>query len=138
MAKVTVIAGIANAALALALVPPFGIVGAGVATATTSLWWFGSLMRASQRRYPVPHRWGSLVTGFLSASALVAASMIVLPSDRADALDPATLVARGLFVIAGIALAAYLAFGSVEPRRVVDAALGVLRRMVAQPRGNRF
>jgi O-antigen/teichoic acid export membrane protein len=138
MAKVTVIAGIANAALALALVPPFGIVGAGVATATTSLWWFGSLMRASQRRYPVPHRWGSLVTGFLSASALVAASMIVLPSDRADALDPATLVARGLFVIAGIALAAYIAFGSVEPRRVVDGALGVLRRMVAQPRGNRF
>jgi O-antigen/teichoic acid export membrane protein len=138
MAKVTVVAGIANVVLALALVPPFGIVGAGVATAATSLWWFASLMRASQRRYPVPHRWGSLMTGSVSAAALVVASMIVLPSDRAHALDPAALVARGLFVIAGIGLAAYVVLGSVESRRVVGAAFGALRRMAPQPRSNRF
>jgi O-antigen/teichoic acid export membrane protein len=138
MAKVTVVAGIANVVLALALVPPFGIVGAGVATAVTSLWWFASLMRASQRRYPVPHRWGSLMTGSVSAAALVVASMIVLPSDRAHALDPAALVARGLFVIAGIGLAAYVVLGSVESRRVVGAAFGALRRMAPQPRSNRF
>jgi O-antigen/teichoic acid export membrane protein len=138
MAKVTVVAGIANVLLALALVPPLGIVGAGVATAVTSLWWFASLMRASQRRYPVPHRWGSLMTGSLSAAALVVAAMIVLPSDRAHALDAAALVARALFVIAGIGLAAYVVLGSVESRRVVGAACNVLRRMAPQPRSNRF
>jgi O-antigen/teichoic acid export membrane protein len=137
MAKVTAVAGMANLVLALALVPPFGIVGAGVATAATSLWWFASLMRASQRHYPVPHRWGSLVTALVSVAALVGASMAVLPSGRADALDPAVLVGRAFFVVGGMGLAAYLALGSVESRRVVVAVLGVVRRMGPQPRGSR-
>jgi O-antigen/teichoic acid export membrane protein len=137
MAKVTAVAGVANVVLALALVPPFGIVGAGVATAASSLWWFGSLMRASQRHYPVPHRWGSLVTALVSAGALVGASMAVLPSGRADALDPAVLMARAFFVVGGIGLTAYFALGSVESRRVIGAVSAVVRRMGPQPRGSR-
>jgi O-antigen/teichoic acid export membrane protein len=136
MAKVTAMAGIANLLLALALVPPFGIVGAGVATAVTSLWWFGSLMRASQRRYPVPHRWASLVAALVSAVTLVATSMAVLPSGRAEALDPAGLVARALFTVVGTGLSAYLALGAVDTRRLVGAVVGVVRRAAPQPRGS--
>jgi O-antigen/teichoic acid export membrane protein len=134
MAKVTVVAGVTNVVLALALVPPFGIVGAGIATAATSLWWFGSLMRASQRRYPVPHHWGSLVSALVGAGLLVGVSMVVLPSDRADALDPGTLVARVSFVAAGIALSSYLALGSVEARRLLGAVRGALRRVTPAAR----
>ena len=137
MAKVTVVAGIANLVLAIALVPPFGIVGAGVATAATSLWWFGSLMRASQHHYPVPHRWGSLAAALASGVALVGASMAVLPSGRADALDPAGLVARAFFVVGGIGVTTYLALGAVESRRLIGAVLGVVRRVGPQPRGSR-
>jgi hypothetical protein len=93
-------------------------------------------MRASQRRYPVPHRWGSLIAALVSAMALVAMSMAVLPSGRADALDPAGLVARALFTVVGTGLSAYLALGAVETRRLVGAVVGVVRRAAPQPRGS--
>ena len=64
MAASTVAAGLANLAAALALVPALGILGAGIATATTSVAWFVVLMVLSQRYYPVPHAWRSLLTAF--------------------------------------------------------------------------
>jgi O-antigen/teichoic acid export membrane protein len=137
MAMLTAVAGVANLVLALALVPPFGIVGAGIATAATSLWWFVALMRASQRRYPVPHHWGSLVTALVSVAALVGVSMAILPSGREEALDPAGLAARAVFVIAGLGLSAGLVLGAVESRRLVGALAGALRRVAPQLRSSR-
>ena len=62
MAAMTVAAGVGNLALALVLVPPLGIFGAGIATASTSLAWFVGLMIVSQRHYAVPHQWRQLDT----------------------------------------------------------------------------
>ena len=70
MAKYTAGVGVANLVLAWVLVPPLGITGAGLATATTSVAWFVILMRASQIYYPVPHRW-TPIRGFGFAILIV-------------------------------------------------------------------
>ena len=77
-----------------------------------------------------------MIAALVSAMALVAMSMAVLPSGRSDALDPAGLVARALFTVVGTGLSAYLALGAVETRRLVGAVVGVVRRAAPQPRGS--
>jgi O-antigen/teichoic acid export membrane protein len=121
MAKVTAVVGVANLALAWALVPALGITGAGLATATTSVAWFVVLMRASQVYYPVPHRWTPLIQGFAFALVIIAASAVLLPQSRSAALEPAYLLARVLLVVVGIVGCSVLTLQRSELRQVLDA-----------------
>jgi hypothetical protein len=82
IAILTVAAGIANLVLALILVPPLGIVGAAIATATTSLAWFAALLAVSQRLYPVPHHWRQLMAALVTVTVYVAAALAMLPTAR--------------------------------------------------------
>lgn len=117
-ARITVIAGAANAVLCLVLIPPLGIVGAAVATCSTSIGWFVVLMIASQRFYPVPHEWRSLALGAAAVAAYVAACLALLPAAPGSALRPALLVLRVLLVVAP-AGAICLAFEAQSVRAVL-------------------
>jgi len=104
MAKLTTFSGVANLLLAIVLVPPLGIIGAGIATAATSLLWFILLMRKSQRYYRVPHRWAPLVVASTVVVVFVWIALALLPSTRVDALDPGILAIRVLLVGLGVLL----------------------------------
>jgi O-antigen/teichoic acid export membrane protein len=103
MAKLTALSGIANLLLAIVLVPPLGILGAGIATASTSLLWFAMLMRESQRHYLVPHNWSRLVAIATIVVAVVGVTVALLPSARAHALDTGSLAMR--FTVIGLCVA---------------------------------
>ncbi len=134
MARITVLAGIGNLVLAVVLVGPLGIVGAGIATASTSLAWFVALMVVSQRHYPVPHRWGQLLAAFVTVTSVVAISLAILPADRSHALDPGTLVIRVALVGFGTALAARLSLGGDELGRALRGLLRVVAKPTARER----
>ena len=126
MAKYTAIVGVANLALAWVLVPPLGITGAGLATATTSLAWFVVLMRASQIYYPVPHRWMPLIQGFGFAIFIVACSAVLLPQSRSAALEPVDLLARVLLVVVGIVGCSMLTLQRAELRQILETVRSVV------------
>ncbi len=132
-AKLSALAGVCNLALALVLVPPLGIVGAGIATAGTSVAWFAALMVGSQRHYQVPHRWRELLGALIVVTGFVAVSLTMLPDSRAQALDASTLAVRVVLVAAGIALSARLTLGgelNSTVRGVSDAI--IIRRARAR------
>ncbi len=114
MAVMTVAAGIGNLVLALVLVPPLGILGAGIATSTTSFAWFVGLMVVSQRHYPVPHRWRQLGKAYGVAVALVAGSLALLPTSGSDATRAGPLLVRCVLITVGLAMSARLALGHHE------------------------
>jgi O-antigen/teichoic acid export membrane protein len=127
MAKLTGIAGVANLLLAVALVPVLGIVGAALGTAVTSVAWFVALMRASQRYYPVPHRWKRLAQAYIVAIGVVAAAFALLPQSRDAALQIGTLAARVGLLAAGVAACTTLCLGAdglLSVKRAVAGALG--------------
>lgn len=100
---ITVCAGLANLALAFALVGPLGIEGAALAYLATAFGGFAAMMIVSQRLYPVPHRWARLVTAAVGICALVAVARSV-----GDALGP-PIVVNVVFAAAGLAgLASWL------------------------------
>ena len=135
MAKLTVFSGVANLLLAIVLVPPLGIVGAGIATAATSLLWFGALMRYSQRYYRVPHRWSRLVTVFGIVVVFVGIAVALLPSTRSRALDPGIFAIRMLLVGLGVALSIGLSLDKRDlgeaPGRLAALVKGTGRRREA-------
>lgn len=116
-AVMTVVAGIANLVFALALVPPLGITGAGIATASTSFAWFVALMAVSQQHYPVPHRWRQLVLAFVVILTLVAASLLLLPTSGPESMQAGDLFIRVALVAAGVVLSAALVF---DPRQLAQ------------------
>lgn len=137
MAITTVSAGAANLVLALLLVPPLGIVGAGIATSTTSFAWFVALMALSQRYYPVPHDWPRLILALASVLAFVGISLALLPSSRADALTAGTLAARTVLVLIGSVLSFYLAIDRptlAAARSALSTSRAAIRRRVLQHR----
>jgi len=96
----------ANVALNLVLVPPFGIVGAGVALVCSYLVVLALMYGFTQRLFPVPYQWSRLTRAVLAASALIAAGELLLPPDGADGLllrtalwlaYPLALLATGFF-----------------------------------------
>jgi len=104
---VTGAAAIVNVALNLALIPPYGMVGAAIATvaayvtmAVGMAWW-------SQRIYPVPYQWRRVVT-----AAAAAVGLAVL----GKAIDVGFGGALALCVAYPLALAV-LGFTSAEERR---------------------
>ena len=102
----TVAALVANVALNLALVPPLGIVGAGLALVASYLVVVALMYAFTQRLFPVPYEWGRLARVVLASSALVAAGELLAPTDGVDGFliravfllaYPAALLAGGFF-----------------------------------------
>ena len=104
---VTGAAAVVNVALNLALIPPYGMMGAALATvaayttmAVGMAWW-------SQRIYPVPYQWRRVVTAALAAVAIAAIG---------KELD-AGLAAVVVLVLAYPLALGVLGFTSAEERR---------------------
>jgi O-antigen/teichoic acid export membrane protein len=72
---------VANVALNLVLVPPFGIAGAGLALVASYLVVLVLMYGFTQRLFPVPYEWGRLARVVLVSAALVAAGELLLPTD---------------------------------------------------------
>jgi O-antigen/teichoic acid export membrane protein len=71
---VTGVAAVVNFALCFALVPPYGMIGAGIATAASMAAMFVLMAIHAQRVYPVPYQWRrvAIVGGAAIAVAAVA------------------------------------------------------------------
>jgi O-antigen/teichoic acid export membrane protein len=70
-----------NIALNLALVPPLGIVGAGLALVASYLVVLALMYGFTQRLFPVPYEWGRLARIVLVSSLLVGVGELLLPTD---------------------------------------------------------
>ena len=97
---------VANVALNLILVPPLGIVGAGLALALSYLLGLGLMYAFTQRLFPVPYEWGRLLRIVLTVAALVGLAELFVPTDGLDgfllraavfAAYPLLLFATGFF-----------------------------------------
>jgi O-antigen/teichoic acid export membrane protein len=71
----------ANIALNLALVPPFGIVGAGIALVASYLVVLALMYGFTQRLFPVPYEWARLARVVAIASASVVLAELLLPTE---------------------------------------------------------
>jgi O-antigen/teichoic acid export membrane protein len=111
---VTGVAAVVNVALNVVLIPPYGMMGAAVATvaaystmAVGMAWW-------SQRLYPVPYQWRRVATAALGAVTLAAAGKL---------LDAGIVLAVGLTLAYPLALF-LLGFTTPTERRRMGAMLG--------------
>lgn len=102
----TIAALIANVLLNLLLVPPLGIVGAGLALVASYLVVLALMYGFTQRLFPVPYQWGRLLRVALVSAALVGVGEATLPTSGflgilARAVlwlaYPAILLASGFF-----------------------------------------
>jgi O-antigen/teichoic acid export membrane protein len=76
----TGIATAANVALNLVLVPPLGIVGAGLALVASYVVVLALMYGFTQRLFPVPYEWGRLARILFGAAALVGLGELVIPA----------------------------------------------------------
>lgn len=67
---ITGAAAVVNVALNLALIPPYGMMGAAVATVAAYAVMFGGMAWWSQRVYPVPYQWRRVLTAAAAGVAL--------------------------------------------------------------------
>jgi O-antigen/teichoic acid export membrane protein len=102
----TVAALVVNVALNLLLVPPLGIVGAGLALVASYLVVVGLMYVFTQRLFPVPYEWARLGRVLVVSSAVVLAGELLLPTHGLGGLAgravvwliyPAALLASGFF-----------------------------------------
>jgi O-antigen/teichoic acid export membrane protein len=101
------IAGLlANLVLNIVLVPPLGIVGAGLALVASYLVVLALMYGFTQRLFPVPYEWGRLARVVTVTAAVVAFGELLLPADGLAGLlsrvavwlvYPAALFASGFF-----------------------------------------
>lgn len=120
IATITIVGAALNTALNVLLVPRLGIAGAALGSFVSALAVFAAYMVASQRFYPVPHRWGRLALVVLACVVLVAAA----PHLRLGLA--AGIAAKLGFLVAAVGLA--VAAGLVEPRELRDAWASLTRR----------
>jgi O-antigen/teichoic acid export membrane protein len=71
---------VSNVALNLILVPPLGIVGAGLALVASYLVVIALMYGFTQRLFPVPYEWGRLARVLFAAAALVGVGELVMPA----------------------------------------------------------
>jgi O-antigen/teichoic acid export membrane protein len=76
----TIAALVANVILNLILVPPLGIVGAGLALVASYLVVLVLMYGFTQRLFPVPYEWGRLGRVVLISAALAAAGELLMPT----------------------------------------------------------
>jgi O-antigen/teichoic acid export membrane protein len=74
---------VANVVLNLLLVPPLGIVGAGLALVASYVVVLGLMFAFTQRLFPVPYEWGRLLRVALTVPALVGIAELVVPTSGA-------------------------------------------------------
>jgi O-antigen/teichoic acid export membrane protein len=79
----TIAALVANLALNIALVPPLGIVGAGLALVASYIVVVGLMYVFTQRLFPVPYEWSRLARVVLISVALVLFGEFLLPTGGA-------------------------------------------------------
>ncbi len=126
---------VVNVVLNLILIPPLGIVGAGLALIGSYLIVLALMYALTQRLFPVPYEWGRLALLILVTAATIAAGELALPTDGI-----AAIVTRGALWLALPALLWASGFPTAEERRrlramlspeAVRARLGALREAPA-------
>jgi O-antigen/teichoic acid export membrane protein len=131
-ATISVSAGLLNLGLALILVPPDGIRGAGIATLVSSVWFFLLTMAFSQRHYPVPHDWLRLLAATAVAVGVLVFGRALIPTGRVHAFAAAPLAEKAVLSLLGSA-----AIGVLLVRRAELARLwGTLRRTPSPAQGS--
>jgi O-antigen/teichoic acid export membrane protein len=100
----------ANVALNLILVPPLGIVGAGLALVASYLVVLALMYSFTQRLFPVPYEWGRLARIVVVSTALVGLGELLLPTDGFTGLALRT----GLWLVYPLALLATGFFTKAE------------------------
>jgi O-antigen/teichoic acid export membrane protein len=102
----TIAALVANLVLNLILVPPLGIVGAGIALVASYLVVVALMYVFTQRLFPVPYEWARLARIVIVSAALVGLGELLLPTSGAVGLlarivlwlaYPAVLLLSGFF-----------------------------------------
>ncbi|HSC20522.1 MAG TPA: polysaccharide biosynthesis C-terminal domain-containing protein [Solirubrobacterales bacterium] len=97
---------VVNVVLNLLLVPPLGIVGAGLALVASYIAVLGLMYVFTQRLFPVPYEWGRLLRVVLAVAALVGIAEVFVPTSGALGLliratlfaaYPLLLLATGFF-----------------------------------------
>jgi O-antigen/teichoic acid export membrane protein len=97
---------VANVVLNLLLVPPLGIVGAGLALVASYLVVLGLMYGFTQKLFPVRYEWGRLLRVTLTVAVLVAVGELLVPTSGAVGLllrvalfaaYPLVLFATGFF-----------------------------------------
>jgi O-antigen/teichoic acid export membrane protein len=130
-ALISVFAGLLNLGLALALTPPLGIRGAGIATAASSGAFFVLTMMLSQRHYSVPHNWLRLGAAFILSLAVVAGGRSLLPIGDGHAFELTALLAKAVVAVVTMAILVALL---ISPRELSLIA-SVLRRRTSAASG---
>jgi len=77
---------VVNVALNLALVPPLGIVGAGLALVASYLVVLGLMYGFTQRLFPVPYEWSRLLRVVLTVAGVVGLAELLVPTEGAAGL----------------------------------------------------
>ncbi len=77
---------VTNVILNLLLVPPLGIVGAGIALVASYLVVVALMYGFTQRLFPVPYQWGRLARVVLTSALLVGVGELVMPTSGAAGL----------------------------------------------------
>jgi len=108
----TIAALAVNVVLNLILVPPLGIVGAGLALVASYVVVVALMYGFTQRLFPVPYEWARLLRVLLTASALVAFGELLLPTEGF-----AGLILRTIVWLAYPAALLFSGFFSPEERR---------------------
>jgi O-antigen/teichoic acid export membrane protein len=130
MAAISVAGGLANVAMAFALVPAVGVEGAAIAFLVTSAASFAALMTLSQREYHVPHDWRRL--SIASATAVAAALTGAAIPDHG--IQPGAVLAKGAIVVAALAAIGTLLLSADERARLRALPAAALAARAA-PRG---
>jgi O-antigen/teichoic acid export membrane protein len=127
---------LANVALNLVLVPPLGIVGAGLALVASYLVVLVLMYGFTQRLFPVPYQWGRLARVVLTVAVLVGLGELVMPTSGLTGLlgravlfaaYPLALFASGFFTPGERAWLARLR----HPGTVLASALALSREPAA-------
>ncbi len=79
----TIAALVVNVALNLALVPPLGIVGAGLALVASYVVVVGLMYVLTQRLFPVPYEWGRMARVVLVTAAVVLSGELLVATEGA-------------------------------------------------------
>src|SRR4051812_6871660 len=125
---------VANVILNLLLVPPLGIVGAGLALVVSYVVVLGLMYVFTQRLFPVPYEWGRLLRVVLTVAALVGIAEVFVPTSGALGL----LIRIALFTAYPLALLATGFFTAGERRQFArlrhpGAVAAGLASLFAQP-----
>jgi O-antigen/teichoic acid export membrane protein len=105
---------VTNVALNLVLVPPLGIVGAGLALVASYLVVLGLMYVFTQRLFPVPYEWRRLLRVVFTVAVLVGVAELLVPTSGVDGL----LIRAALFAAYPLLLFATGFFTDGERRRL--------------------